>query len=320
MRRLSGSLAFSFLLACCALCATPGAYAKYPERPLTVTVGYAAGGASDSLVRVLADAAGKTLGQPVIVENQPGAGSSIQATRLARGNPDGYTVGAILVGAVINQYMRDTAYDMTRDFTPIIMFANLPYGLVVRKDAPWKDLGELIAYAKAHPGLRYSTAGVGSSQHLTMELLGKKLGIKWIHVPYKNGPETLLAAMRGDVDFAAQSAEWAPYVRDGRMRVLAMFNGERYAEFPDVPTLEELGYGISAPSMIGFAGPKGMDSAAVKVLHDAFRQAMDDPRFKDAVQASGWQIEYRNSADFADYIRQMAAHYSDAVETAGLGK
>lgn len=303
------------------LCAGAHAETKYPERPITITVGYGAGGASDSLVRVLADSAAKTLGQPTIVENQPGAGSSIQATRLVRATPDGYTIGSVLVGAVINQYMRETEYDLANDLTPIIMFANLPYGVVAPADKPWKTFKELVDFAKANPNsIRYGTAGIGSTQHLTMELLGKKLGIDWIHVPYKSGPETIMAAIRGDVDIAAQSAEWAPFVRDGRMRALAMFNAERYAEFPDVPTLMELGYDISAPSMIGFAGPKGMKPEDVKVLHDAFHKAMQDPKFANTVKANGWQVDYKNTADFAKYIKQMDEHYSTAVKTAGLAK
>ena len=161
---------------------------------------------------------------------------------------------------------------------------------------------------------------MGSSQHLTMELLGKQLGIDWVHIPYKSGPETIMATLRGDVDIAAQSAEWAPFVRDGKLRALAMFTAERYSEFPEVPTLRDLGYDITAPSMIGIAGPKGLDEAKVKKLHDAFHSAMQEQRFKDAVRSTGWQIEYKDTAAFTAYMKQMDEHYENAVSTAGLGK
>lgn len=303
--------------------AAPVAVAKadYPERPIVVTVGYGAGGSTDTLVRALSAAAAENIGQPIVIENRPGASSSIQTAHLVRSNPDGYTLGSVLVGAIINQYMRETAYDVANDVTPVMMFAKLPYGLVVPNDSQWDSLDALVQYGRDNPNtLRYSTAGVGSSQHLTMELLGKQEGIEWIHVPYKSGPEALLAAVQGEVDFAAQSAEWGPFVREGRLRALATFDSTRYSEFPEVPTLLELGYDIVAPSMIGIAGPLGMDGEIVEKLHQAYKSAMTDQRFINAVKQTGWEIEYRGPAEFAEYIKSMDEHYSSVIDVAGLGE
>lgn len=294
--------------------------AKYPERPIIITVGYGAGGASDSLVRALSAAAAEHIGQPIVIENRPGASSSIQTGHLVRSTPDGYTIGSVLVGAIINQYMRETTYDVANDITPIMMFGKLPYGIVVPNDSQWDSLDALLQHGRETPNsLRYSTAGVGSSQHLTMELLGKQEGIEWIHVPYKSGPEALLAAVQGEVDFAAQSAEWGPFVRDGRLRALATFDSERYSEFPDVPTLLELGYDIIAPSMIGIAGPVGLDEEVVERLQEAYKRAMSDQRFINAATQNGWEIEYKGPAEFGEYIQEMDKHYSRVVEDAGLG-
>lgn len=294
---------------------------KYPNRPITVTVGFAAGSVTDGIVRVANENVSAELGQPMIVENRPGAGSSVQISHLAAKEPDGYTLGALLVGAVVSQHLRKVSYDAVRDLTPIIMLGSLPQGLVVKADAPWKTMQEFIDHAKARPqSIRYATAGVGTAQHLAMEALGLKLGVKWIHVPYKSGMQAVTAAVSGEVDAAAQTAEWTPFVKDGRLRLLSVFTPKRFDDFPETPTLRELGFDITAPSMIGIVGPRGMNPEIVTRLHDAYRKAMSEPRFLTTMRNYAVRLEYLNSVEFGSYIKDTSAFYGETIRRAGLAE
>jgi tripartite-type tricarboxylate transporter receptor subunit TctC len=152
-------------------------------------------------------------------------------------------------------------------------------GVVVRTEAPWKTLPELLAYAKANPGkLNWGTLGAGSTQHLAMESLGLAQGLSWTHAPYRGTADTMRALMSGEIDFASESSGWAPMVMAGKLRLLAVFTANRAKRFPDVPTVRELGLEVAVDSPGGLVGPKGMDPAVVKILADAFRAAAQEPR------------------------------------------
>jgi tripartite-type tricarboxylate transporter receptor subunit TctC len=152
-------------------------------------------------------------------------------------------------------------------------------GVVVRAEAPWQTLPELLAYAKAHPGkLNWGTLGIGSTQHLAMERLGLAQGLSWTHAPYRGTADTLRALLGGEIDFASESSGWAPMVQAGKLRLLAVFTAERAKRFPDAPTVRELGYDVVVESPGGLIGPRGMDPAVVKVLADTFRVAAQEPQ------------------------------------------
>ncbi len=226
-----------------------------PAGPVNVIVGFTAGGPTDTLARKLSDVVSDDIPQPLIVHNKPGAAGSVAVSYLARQAPDGQSLGMLLIGAVVNQHIRKVDYD-TNQMTPIIMFGTLPQGIVVRADAPWKTAREFFDYAKRYPnGIRFSTAGIGTAQHFAMERLGKALGVLWTHVPYKSGTEAVTAVMSGEVEAAAQTAEWSPLVKSGELRLLTTFTENRMGDFPDVPTLREQGLDIVAPSLMGVIGP-----------------------------------------------------------------
>lgn len=298
--------------------ASPAAHG-FPDRPITSLVGFAPGGTSDTTMRKLADSARQILGQPIVVENRPGAAGSTAISLLSKRAPDGYTIAPLLVGALINQHIRKVDYK-TEELSPIIMFGTLPQGIVVQASANWKNMAEFVAYAKSKPrAIRYSTAGVGTAQHLAMERLGSLLGIEWVHVPYKGGQDAVRAVVAGEVDASAQTPEWAPFVRSGTLRLLATFTEKRIADFPDAPTLRELGYEIVAPSFIGIVGPKGMDAAVVRRLHDAFKPSLDDPQFGAILQTMAIVPEYRGPEEFGRLLRSANAFYNDVVsKTPGL--
>lgn len=290
---------------------------SYPNRPIELLVGYPAGGSADLTARVLGDAASRILGQPIVIINKPGAGTVVELMALKNANPDGYTIGTLATAGMINQYMGPVEYDTMSDFTPIMQYAGWVAGVVVRKEAPWKDFKDFLAYAKANPGkIRYSTAGAGTQQHLTMVRLGNELGIKWLHIPYKGGPAAVTAALTGEVEATAQTAEWAPFVRDGKMRLLVTFGTKRADAFPDAPALSEFGVTFDPPNMLGLVAPKGTPPPIVARLHQAFRAAMDDPRFQQAIDRMSMVRMYRGPQEYRAFIKDLNEAWGGVIQSA----
>jgi tripartite-type tricarboxylate transporter receptor subunit TctC len=256
------------------------AQAKFPDRPIKLIIPWAAGGPADAGFRILAESVSQKLGQPVVVENKGGAAGVLGALALQDAKPDGYTICQMHM-SMLRQPMLNPAlkYDPIRDLTYILQITGFVMGVVVRTEAPWKTLPELLAYAKANPGkLNWGTLGAGSTQHLAMESLGMAQGLTWTHAPYRGTADTLRALLGGEIDFASESSGWAPMVMAGKLRLLAVFTGTRAKRFPDVPTVRELGLEIAVDSPGGLVGPKGMDPAVVKILADAFRAAAQEPK------------------------------------------
>lgn len=289
--------------------------ADYPEKLITALVGFAAGGPTDVAMRKLADSARKTLGQQVLIDNKPGAAGSLAISQLAKRSPDGYSIGAILIGAVINQHIRKVDYAV-EELSPIIMFGTLPQGIVVPAGSAWKTLPELFAHAKANPGsVRYSTAGIGTGQHFSMERLGLMLGIRWTHVPYKSATEAVTAVLSGEVDACAQTAEWSPFVKEGKLRLLATMTEQRMPDFPQAPTLRESGYDVVAPSLMGVVGPKGMSPARLEKLHRAFKAALDTTDFQATLKLLAITPDYRPPAEFGAYLKSASRFYADIAKS-----
>jgi len=259
---------------------TAHAQAKFPDRPIKLIIPWAAGGPADAGFRILAESVSQKLGQPVVVENKGGAAGVLGALALQDAKPDGYTICQMHM-SMLRQPMLNPAlkYDPIKDLTYILQITGFVMGVVVRADAPWKSLPELLAYAKANPGkLNWGTLGAGSTQHLAMESLGMAQSLSWTHAPYRGTADTMRALLGGEIDFASESSGWAPMVMAGKLRLLAVFTGTRAKRFPDVPTVRELGLEIAVDSPGGLVGPKGMDPAVVKILADAFRAAAQEPK------------------------------------------
>lgn len=294
---------------------------KYPTKPINFIVGYPAGGTTDICARPLVAAAGKILGQPVVVVNKPGGGSAVAVASLKNEKPDGYTIGILPSGAVLSQHMRKVPYDSAKDFTPILQYAVYLYGLVVQSDSPWKTFKEFIDYAKTNPGkVRYSTAGPGTPQHLVMERLALKEKIKWTHIPFDGGTPAVSALLGGHVEASSQTTEWKKHVESGRLRLLAVYGEKRMSDFSTVPTLLELGYDITAPSLICVVGPKGLSPHVVETLHKAFKVAMEDPDFIRLGHESDQPVIYRGPQDLAKYLVQMNEDVGVLIKSLGLYK
>jgi len=223
----------------------------------------------------MAEAAAKKFGQPVLVGNKAGASGVLGAMALQNEKPDGYVISQMHM-SVLPQPLLNKSLTYN-PITDLLQVTGYVMGVVVRADAPWKTLPELLAHAKASPGkLNYGT--LGSTQQLAMERVGLLQGLSWTHAPYRGTADTLRALLGGEIDFASEASGWAPMVQAGKLRLLAMFTAQRAKRFPDNPTVHEFGIDVVVDSPGGLIGPKGMDPATVKALGDVFSAAAQEPK------------------------------------------
>lgn len=267
------------LLALSAMPATALAQPRFPDRPIRLIVPWTAGGPADVGYRILAESVQRQLGQPVVVENRAGAAGILGAVALQEARPDGHTVSQMHVGVVRQMLLNPRPpYHPIDDLTYILQITGFTMGVVVRADAPWRTLPELLDHAKANPGrLNYGSLGTGSTQHLVIERIAAQRDLSMTHVPYRGTSDTLRALLGGEIHFASESSGWAPMVLSGQLRLLAIYTSARAQRFPDVPTLRETGIDIVVDSPGGLIGPKGMNADTVRILADAFRKAAQEP-------------------------------------------
>ena len=294
----------------------------FPSKPITLIMPWPAGSGVDLWHRAMADAAGKLLGQPVVVDNRVGgSGTSGPAAMAAAAKPDGYTIAQIPVTLFRLPHMQKTPYDPMKDFTWILHTSGYTFGVVVRADSPFKTFKDVIEFAKANPGkFTYATPGAGTSLHIGMEQIAQKAGVKFTHVPFKGGPEGWAALEGGHVMADADATGWAPLVDAGKFRLLCIWTEKRNPRWPEVPTLNELGFGLILDSPFGLAGPKGMDPAVVKKLHDAFKAALDDPKVAELMAKYDYPKRYMSTADYAKFAKQQYDEQRVVVDQLGLAK
>ncbi|MEO6321841.1 MAG: tripartite tricarboxylate transporter substrate binding protein [Polaromonas sp.] len=278
---------------------------SFPLRPIKLIVAFPAGGPTDITMRSLADNASRILGQPVIVENKPGAGGTLPAQQLQGAAPDGYTVAQIPLGVFRLGYTTKINWDPIKDITYVLNVTGYAFGIVVPANSPFKTWADFVAYAKANPGkLTYGSTGTLTSQHLTTELIAQKAGIELQHVPYKGSADLMLAVLSGQLMAAADSTGFAPQVEAGKLRVLNTWGEKRLDKFPDAPTLKELGYDIVQNSPFGIGAPKGTPPEVVKRLHDAFKKAMEEPSYVAALGRYDMLPNYMGSADYTRFAQE----------------
>ncbi len=309
------------LLAAAIMAFVTGAQAQqFPTRPVTLIVPWPPGGSTDIAMRALASATEKHLGQPIVIENRPGAGGSLGPGNMAAtAKPDGYTVAQFPISIFRMPYIQKTTFDPSKDFTYDIHLTGYTFGVVVRAEAPWKTFNELLDYAKANPGqLNYGTPGAGTSLHITMEQIAKQKGLKWTQVPFKGGADNMNALLGGHIDATADSTGWGELVNAGKFRLLVTWGAARTKNWPSVPTLKEAGIDMISNSPFGIGGPKGMDPAVVKVLHDAFKKGMEEQSYKDAMLKLDMEPYYLSTADYHAYAMQQIGEQKQLVEELGL--
>jgi tripartite-type tricarboxylate transporter receptor subunit TctC len=296
---------------------------NYPARPITMLVGFAPGGGTDIVSRMLSPRLQEELGQPVTVENRPGASGTLAAGMVARARPDGYTLltGTVSSQCAVAPLMRPPPYDQLRDFTPLMLVGTLPLVMVVRADSPARDVASLKAYAKEKPdGLNYGTSGVGSQQHLASELLARQGQMKMTHIPYRGTGQSVNALMAGDVDVNIDTlATYLPHIRGGRLRALATTLPARAASLPEVPTVEEQGfpgYDMSVWYMV--LGPAGLPPEVVRRLEGALGKTIADPTVNRRLVDAGYIPGGGTAEAAAALVRRDAERLGRLVQEAGI--
>ena len=317
MQRLIAAAA----LACVAVAAH--AQDSYPSRPIRLVVGFAPGGAADSVARAMSESFAKALGQPVVVENKPGAGSSIAAELVAKAPRDGYTLliaspASISVNPALNASLGYTP----RDLLPVTKVTTSPLVLAVNADTGIRSLAELVAAAKKNPGkLNYSTSGNGSAPHLAMSLFTQLTGTQMVHVPYKGGAPAIQSTMAGETQLTfGTSPTVLPQANSGRLRVLAVSTTERSPLVPDHPGMREAGLpAYNLEFWYGVFAPAGTPPAVVKKIFDATVAAMQQPSVKAILAREGTEVSLSASPEaFASFLADDAKFWVDLVRTANV--
>jgi tripartite-type tricarboxylate transporter receptor subunit TctC len=300
--------------------ALPGfAQEKYPARPVKLICPWPAGGSTDAVMRALAESASKHLGQAVIIENKPGAGGMLGANELVSAKPDGYTLSQLPHGVFRIPHMQKVAFNTLQDFTWIICLTGYTFGIVVPADSPIKSVKDLVDYAKANPGkFTYGSTGTGTSPHLAVEEFAQRAGIKLTHVPFKGNAENMQAILGGHIMAASDATGWGPHVDAGKLRLLATYGSKRTKRWPNVPTLDELGYKTVSDSPFGVCGPKGMDPAVVKTLHDAFRKTLDDAKVIETFDKYDQSVIYMDTATYTKWARDTYEAEKATIERLGM--
>jgi len=294
----------------------------YPARPIRLVVPFPPGGAVDFSARILQAPLSQALGQSVLIENRSGASGMVGSDFVAKSKPDGYTLllGNIASLAINAGLYDDMSYDPTKDLTPIMRTVDVNYMLVVNPSLPVHSVGELIDYAKAHPGkLAYGSAGSGSLPHLSMELFKSLTHTDVVHVPYKGGGPMVTDLLGNTVQLViADQASLMPHVKTGRLRAIAVASPRRSPGMPDLPTIAESGVpGFQAVAWNGLVGPAGLPPDVVKTIHDAFAKTIALPEVRERLVAGGLDPVADSPAEFARFEKEEIAKWSRVAKDVG---
>jgi tripartite-type tricarboxylate transporter receptor subunit TctC len=296
--------------------------ADYPSRPVTIVVGFPPGGASDILARIIADKLGSLLGQPVVVDNRPGAGGNVAGEVVAHAAPDGYTLllGNNAILATNASLYSKINFDPVKDFTPISLIGTQANVLVVNNDVPAHSLAELIALAKAKPGkLNFASSGYGLAAHLAGELFKAQAHIDIVHVPYKGSAPALEDVISGqDQMMFATASGVMGFLKNGQVRALAVTTLKRTAILPDIPTMDEAGLpGFEATTWHGLVAPAGTPPDIIGTLHRAIVETLKDTGVQQKLAALGVDIAPDSPDQFAAYIKSEIPKWAAIIKASG---
>ncbi len=301
--------------------ALPGlVYAQaYPARAIKYICPWPAGGSTDVVMRAIAESAGKALGATVVIENKPGAGGMMAPNELVNAKPDGYTLAQLPHGVFRIPHMQKTQFDTLKDFTWIACLTGYTFGLVVPAASPIQNIKDYVDFARANPEkMTYGHTGLGTSPHLAIEEFAQKAGIKLTNVPFKGNAENMQAILGGHIMSASDATGWGVHVDAGKLRLLATYGSKRTKRWPTVPTLTELGYATVSDSPFGVGGPKGMDPAIVKTIHDAFKKTLEDPAVLAVFDKYDQSVIYMNTEDYTKFARDSFASERAVIEKLGM--
>ena len=296
----------------------------FPTRPIKMIVPLAAGGTGDTLARAVGEQMSKELGQPVVIENKPGAGGLVGTEMAANSAPDGYTLVMVSPSHTINPMLHadKKTYDPIKGFEPITVAANTHQMIVAHPSVPAKNTRELIAYAKANPGkLNYGSAGVGSATHLNMELFLTMAGINVVHVPYKGSTQARQDVIAGQVQLAVDGLlPLQPLIKDGRLVPIGLTSSKRAQSNPEIPTLGEEVKGYASDTWYGLVAPGGTPKEIVAVLHGAAVKALNSPALKDRLAKLGADVVANTPDEFRRLLEQDQKTWAKVMRDAGVTK
>jgi tripartite-type tricarboxylate transporter receptor subunit TctC len=313
-RALLGIAAFAFAGAALAQ--------AWPAKSIKIIVPYPPGGTSDILARSVGQKMSEAYGQAVIVENKPGATGNIGADFVAKSPPDGYTLLLADIGslAIAPSVVPTLPFDPAKDFAPVVMVAYSPHLLVVHPSVPAKDARELIALGRAKPdSLNFAVSGLGGANHLAGIDFAQRAGIKWTYIPYKGGAQALTDMVGGqaNVMFNGMLATY-PFVKDGKLKVLAISSAKRFAPVPDIPTVAELGMpGFETGSWQGIVAPAGTPPEVVKKLHATVTAILATPEMKEKLISAGAEVRAQSPEQFGAFIRSERDRWAKVVKESG---
>jgi tripartite-type tricarboxylate transporter receptor subunit TctC len=287
-------------------------------------IGLAPGGSTDIVGRALAQEAKKYLGKEVIIVNRPGANGTVAATQVVTSKPDGYTLGATPSSSfTITPLLVELQVDLMKESIPILSFARFNVGIFVKSDSPFKTLKEFLEYAKQNPGkTTYGHPGVGTRPHLVMEMIALQEGAKINFVAFPGDTPTATALLGGHVMTAGCSAGgWISHAQARTLRLLAVTEEERMDLFPEIPTVVELGYPFTLPTIVFLYGPKGLSESTIKILEDAFGKASQSPAFKEVANNNAlYSKKYMFREELAKFLQTEKEKTGDMIQRLGLGK
>ncbi len=294
----------------------------YPNKPIKVLVGYAPGGAVDLVARTLGLSLSASLGQTVVVENKPGAGTNIAVKQLIDSPPDGYTlmVAANALAANMSLY-KPQPFDIDKDITPIAMIGRVPVVIATTSDSKYQKLSDLIKAAKANPDyITYGSPGNGATPHMAMKFFEQAAGITLKHVPYKGGSPAITDVIGGQLDLVAVNMlEVAPHVKSGKLKIIAVMSAKRSPLFPDVPTVAESGFpGFEASVWYSLIAPAKTPAGIVKVLHAQVEKALQSKEMTERLGSVGGEVSPGSTAQFVSYLNSERKRYEKLVREANI--
>lgn len=303
------------IVAVALFCAAPmmSVAQDFPVKPINLTVCIATGGTVDLSTRILASKTEKILGQPIVIANNGGGAGMLALDALTKAKPDGYTlVSCPQTPATEIPHLRKTPYKLS-DFTPIMQFAEPEGGLVVSADAPFNNFKDLVEYARKNPGkVTYTTSGTLTPWHLAMMHVGKQENVQWTAIPIPGGDPNM-PLLGGHVTALTASSSWKRYTDQGKFKLLVVYSEKRLKDFPNVPTLLELGYNYFVNAHYYISAPAGIPAPVVKKLDEAFKKAMDDPEFVAYMKKADLSIVYKNAADTKKILEESSKQFEKTV-------